>query len=57
METGGAERPEWATAHFWVSVATRVGLAGCFWVTTRVFWVATEPHGSMSRHDFPYVAT
>ena len=49
---------------FWLSVVT-VGLvlqqelvwAGFFWVTTRVFWVAIELHGSMSRHGFPCVAT
>ena len=31
-------------------VATRVGLARCF-------WVATKPPDAMSRHDFPCVAT
>ena len=55
--TGGAERPKWAIAHFRVSVATRISLAGCFWVATKAFLVVTKPSCSMSRHGFPCVAT
>ena len=36
------------------SVATGVGLSKCFWVATRVFWVAIEPPSSMSRHGFQF---
>ena len=40
-----------------VSQQAWFGLGWAFLGRDKDFWVATKPHCSMSRHDFPCVAT
>ena len=57
---GVQEMPRIGYCWFWVVTGDSWSQHSSFlqvWVAIRVFLVAIEPPGSMSRHGFPYVAT